>query len=104
MALHILHDVSSKTAGSLYYSIMADECMDVSNKEQFTVNIRWMDEDLKEHESFIGLYQVSLRIIYGVPINPVSSSHLKPSTLTTFILHVTLNFAPPSTQSPSLQY
>jgi len=58
MALHILRDVSSKTAGSLYYSIMADECMDVSNKEQFTVNIRWMDEDLKEHESFIGLYQV----------------------------------------------
>ena len=30
----------------------------ISNKEQFTVNIRWVDERLKEHESFIGLCKV----------------------------------------------
>ena len=58
MALDILRDVSSKIAASSYYSILADESTDCSNKEQFTVNIRWIDEDLKEHESFIGLYQV----------------------------------------------
>ena len=37
---------------------MADECTDTSNKEQFTICIRWVDKDLVDHESFIGLYQV----------------------------------------------
>ena len=37
---------------------MADECTDCSNQEQFTINIRWVDEELKEHENFFGLYQV----------------------------------------------
>ena len=58
MTLHILRDVSSKIAECSCYSIMADECTDCSNKEQFTINIRWVDEELKEHENFIGLYQV----------------------------------------------
>ena len=58
MALHILRDVSSKIAASSYYSILVDECTDCCNKEQFTVNIRWIDEELNEPESFIGLYQV----------------------------------------------
>ena len=35
---------------------MADKCTDCSNKEQFTINIRWVDQHLNE---FIGLYQVS---------------------------------------------
>ena len=58
MALHILRDVSKNIAAASCYSVMADECTDCSNKEQFTVNIRWVDEQLKEHESFIGLYKV----------------------------------------------
>ena len=58
MALHILCDVNSELAASSYYSIRVDECTDCSNKEQFTVNIRWINEELKKHESFIGLYQV----------------------------------------------
>ncbi|XP_062501357.1 uncharacterized protein LOC134178499 [Corticium candelabrum] len=36
---------------------MADECTDVSNKEQFVIVIRWVSEDLQERESFIGLYE-----------------------------------------------
>ena len=59
MALHILREVSHNIAGSHCFSIMADECTDCSNKEQFTINIRWVDEHLNEHEEFIGLYQVS---------------------------------------------
>ena len=59
MALHILREVSNNIAGSHCFSIMADECTDCSNKEQFTINIRWVDEHLNEHEKFIGLYQVS---------------------------------------------
>ena len=37
---------------------MADECSDVANKEQFTICIRWVDQDLQDHEDFIGLYEV----------------------------------------------
>lgn len=34
---------------------MADECTDVTNKEQFTINIRWVDEEIKK---IMGLYCV----------------------------------------------
>ena len=37
---------------------MADECTDIANKEQFTIIIRWVGEDLQDHEDFIGLYEV----------------------------------------------
>lgn len=59
MALHILREVSHDIAEAHCFSVLADECTDCSNKEQFTVNIRWVDQHLKEHEDFIGLYQVS---------------------------------------------
>ena len=42
----------------VYFSIMADECTDISNKERFTVCLRWVSKDLKDHEDFIGLYHV----------------------------------------------
>ena len=38
---------------------MADECTDIANKEQFTICIRWVGEDLQDHEDFIGLYEVA---------------------------------------------
>ena len=37
---------------------MADECTDVSNKEQFTICLRWVDENLVDHEDVLGLYNV----------------------------------------------
>ena len=58
MALHILRHVSASIRASQYYSIMADECTDIANKEQFTICLRWIDKNLDDHESFIGLYQV----------------------------------------------
>ena len=42
----------------VYFTVMADECTDVSNKEQFTIILRWIDSDLNDHEDFIGLYNV----------------------------------------------
>ena len=52
--------ISHNIAGSRHcFSIMTDECTDCSNKEQFTINICWVDEHLNEHEGLIGLYQVS---------------------------------------------
>ena len=38
---------------------MADECTDIDNKEQFTICIRWVSQDLQDYEDFIGLYEVS---------------------------------------------
>ena len=37
---------------------MADECTDVSNKEQFVICIRWVDDSLTAHEDVICLYNV----------------------------------------------
>ena len=42
MALHILRQVSKDIRDSGCYTIMADECTDVANKEQFTICIRCM--------------------------------------------------------------
>ena len=58
MPLHILRHASASIRASQYYSIMADECTDIANKEQFTICLRWIDKNLDDHESFIGLYQV----------------------------------------------
>ena len=59
MVQHIFCEVSHNIAGSHCFSIMADECTDCSNKEQFTINLRWVGQNLNAHEEFIGLYQVS---------------------------------------------
>ena len=60
MALNILRMISKSILQSgVYSSIMADECTDISNKEQFTVCLRWVSKDLKDHEDFIGLYHVN---------------------------------------------
>ena len=58
MALCILCDVGASIKDSSWYTVMADECTDVSNKEQFIICIRWVDADLLDHEDIIGLYAV----------------------------------------------
>lgn len=58
MYLQILRQISSCIQSNRFYSIMADECTDSSNKEQFTLCIRWVDKSLVDHEDFIGLYEV----------------------------------------------
>ena len=58
LSLQIVRDISRKIRSSSYFTVMADECTDVSNKEQFTICMRWVDENLDDHEDFIGLYQV----------------------------------------------
>ena len=58
MALQIVQQIADKIRKSLCYSIMADECTDIANKEQFTICIRWVDSSLQDHEDFIGLHEV----------------------------------------------
>ena len=57
VALYIIRNVAQNICDSACFTIMADECTDVSNKEQFVIVIRWVSEDLQERESFIGLYE-----------------------------------------------
>lgn len=58
LSIQLLRDLNNRIKKSACYSVMADECTDASNKEQFTICMRWVDEELQDHEDFIGLYQV----------------------------------------------
>ena len=59
MALKIQRQISTKIQDAVYYSIMADETADVSNKEQIVICIRWVDGNLVVHEDFIGLHPLN---------------------------------------------
>ena len=53
----IIRDISDKIQQAKYFSLMADEVTDVSNREQVVVCIRWVDGELQPHEDFLGLYK-----------------------------------------------
>ena len=55
---YILRKLSKDIHDGGWFTIMADECTDVANKEQFTICIHWINQNLEDHEYFIGLYQV----------------------------------------------
>lgn len=56
--LQVMRHISSDIQCAKYYSLMADEVTNTSNKEQFVVCIRWIDEDLQAHEDFVGIHHV----------------------------------------------
>jgi len=58
MALRMLRDVPEDIHNLVYYTVMADETTDKSNREQVVFVIRHVSEDLVPHEEFIGLYKV----------------------------------------------
>lgn len=58
MALQTLWEMRQSVLDSGCYSIMANECTDIINKEQLTIVIRRMGEDLQDHKDFTGLYEV----------------------------------------------
>ena len=59
MALNVLRKVSACLHSSSLYSIMADETTDISNREQVTIILRWVDDtDFSVNEEFVGLYVV----------------------------------------------
>ena len=57
MANHVIRDLVSETRGG-FFSIICDEYTDISNKEQLTICIRWVDKELEAHEYFLGFYNV----------------------------------------------
>ena len=58
MALRILRQIAGCIQNGVWYSIMADEVADSSNKEELVICLRWVDNHLNLHEEFIGLYSV----------------------------------------------
>ena len=59
MAFSVLREISDAIQESCFYSIMCDECTDVSNKEQVVICICWIsNSDLEVHKDVIGLYAI----------------------------------------------
>ena len=58
MANKITQKIASCVQGAKYYSIMADEVTDASNREQVIICLRWVSDDFKPHDDYIGLYKV----------------------------------------------
>ena len=58
MAFIILRDIAKNINDSIFYSIMADEVTDCSNKEQFVIWFRWVDKGFDTHEDFTGIDNV----------------------------------------------
>ena len=40
------------------FAVMCDENTDISNKQQLSFCIRWVDEALNSHEDFLGFYEI----------------------------------------------
>ena len=58
MALKVLRDIASSLQNATYFTIMIDETVDSSNREQAVMVFRWVHEFLEVHEEFMGLYMV----------------------------------------------
>ena len=58
MARYVLEDIAASLHSSPFYSIMADETTDSSNREQVVICFRSVDNSLNAHEEFIGRQQV----------------------------------------------
>ena len=55
MALSVLREIAHSIHESPFFSVMCDECVDVSNKEQLAICIRWISNaDLEVHEDVVG--------------------------------------------------
>lgn len=58
MAFKVLREVAENIRNSGFFSVMADETTDKSNREQVVIVIRHVDAELVAHEEFIGLNMV----------------------------------------------
>ena len=58
MSVNILRNMSTILQATPFYTIMVDETVDVSNKDQVVVCLRWVDDNFEVHDDFAGLCQV----------------------------------------------
>ena len=52
----IVNDISKGQCN--FFSLIADEYTDVSNLEQLSICLRWIDDCLNSHEDFLGFYEI----------------------------------------------
>ena len=55
---HMLQSITKELQSSPFVTVMADETTDCSNREQVTIVVRHVAENLEVHEEFIGLFPV----------------------------------------------
>ena len=58
MSHKILREVGDNIRNAKWFSILSDECRDAANKEQLTICLRWIDDNLESRENFIGCYEI----------------------------------------------
>lgn len=58
MSLSILRSIAKNVQDACYFTVMADESVDISNREQLVICFRWVDQELLVHEDFVGLYEI----------------------------------------------
>lgn len=58
MANSVIRDLVSDIRQGGFFSIICDEYTDMSNKEQLTMCIRWVDKHLDAHEDFLGFFHI----------------------------------------------
>ena len=58
MGLSVLRKILDEIRSATYFSIIADEASDISNKEQLSICIRWVDKDFQIHEDPLEMIQV----------------------------------------------
>lgn len=59
MSNTVVRKLLVKIHKSPFLTIMVDKTANISNKEQLTVVIRWIDDDLEVSEEFLGMYSLS---------------------------------------------
>ena len=59
MALKVIQKIAKFLQDSEFFTIMADETADASNKEQVVICMRWMDNNFEAHEEFIRMHEVN---------------------------------------------
>ena len=58
LASRVIQDLVSNIQKAIFFAIICDEYTDISNKEQLTICIRWVDDSLVAHEDFIGFIKI----------------------------------------------
>ena len=59
MAIHILHNIAATSRNAVFYSVMIDETIDQSNREQAVFVLCWVSEAPTGNEECISLYLTS---------------------------------------------
>lgn len=57
MSHHVLREIVNDIR-SHFFSLLGDEYTDISNKEQLSICLRWVTENLDVNEDFLGFYEI----------------------------------------------